>query len=91
MLAAFRLTVDDVEYYGGNWHGPLCKLDDVDGLLFVVDHDNELNVTESWLDCTIVSFDVHSLSESASHSDSASASHSVSSSHSVSASHDDSE
>ena len=85
LVAAFRLTLDDVVDQGGNWHGPLCGLDGVDGLLFVVErHDGEDVVTESWLDRAIVSFDVHSSSEdsaSASHSDSDSASHSVSASH----------
>ena len=67
LLAAFRLTVDDVECWGGSFHGPLCELDGVDGLLFVVErHDGEDVVTESWLDRAIVSFDVHSLSEEAS-------------------------
>ena len=67
LLAAFRLTVDDVECWGGNFHGPLCELDGVDGLLFVVErHDGEDVVTESWLDRAIVSFDVHSSSEEAS-------------------------
>jgi len=64
LLAAFRLTVDDVECWGGNFHGPLCELDGVDGLLFVVENTDGLQVvTESWLDRAIVSFDVHSLSE----------------------------
>ena len=85
LLAAFRLTVDDVECWGGNFHGPLCELDGVDGLLFVVENTDGLQVvTESWLDRAIVSFDVHSSSEdsaSASHSDSDSASHSVNASH----------
>ncbi len=59
MVAAFRLTLDDVEDNGGNWHGPLCGLDGVDGRLFVVErHDGEDVVTESWLDRAIVSFDV---------------------------------
>jgi hypothetical protein len=67
LLAAFRLTVDDVECWGGNFHGPLCELDGVDGLLFVVENTDGLQVvTESWLDRAIVSFDVHSLSEEAS-------------------------
>ena len=64
MVAAFRLTLDDVVDQGGNWHGPLCGLDGVDGLLFVVErHDGEDVVTESWLDRAIVSFDVHSSAE----------------------------
>ena len=64
LLAAFRLTVDDVVDQGGNWHGPLCSLDDVDGLLFVVERQNgEDAVTESWLDRAIVSFDVVPSSE----------------------------
>ena len=64
LLAAFRLTLDDVECVGGNWHGPLCRLDDVDGLFFVVErHNGEDVVTESWLDRTIVSFDVVPSSE----------------------------
>ena len=63
LLAAFRLTVDDVECHGSNFHGALCSLDDVDGLLFVVDHEDELHVTESWLDRAIVSFDVVPSSE----------------------------
>ena len=42
LVAAFRLTLDDVVDQGGNWHGPLCGLDGVDGLLFVVErHDGE--------------------------------------------------
>merc|ERR1712216_240352 len=64
LLAAFRLTLDDVECHGSNWHGPLCSLDDVDGLFFVVERQNgEDNVTESWLDRAIVSFDVVPLSD----------------------------
>ena len=64
LLAAFRLTLDDVECHGSNWHGPLCSLDDVDGLFFVVErHDGEDVVTESWLDRAIVSFDVVPSSE----------------------------
>ena len=64
LLAAFRLTLDDVECHGSNWHGPLCSLDDVDGLLFVVERQNgEDAVTESWLDRAIVSFDVVPSSE----------------------------
>ena len=64
LLAAFRLTLDDVECHGSNWHGPLCSLDDVDGLLFVVERQNgEDAVMESWLDRAIVSFDVVPSSE----------------------------
>ena len=67
LVAAFRLTLDDVECWGGNFHGPLCELDGVDGPLFVVENTDGLQVvTESWLDRAIVSFDVHSLSEEAS-------------------------
>ena len=64
LVAAFRLTLDDVVDQGGNWHGPLCGLDGVDGLLFVVErHNGEDVVTESWLDRAIVSFDVVPSSE----------------------------
>ena len=71
MLAAFRLTVDDVECHGSNWHGPLCSLDDVDGLFFVVEraafdvaeNNRYEDVTERWLDFAIVSFDVLSSEE----------------------------
>ena len=64
LLAAFRLTVDDAVNQGGNWHGPLCSLDGVDGLLFVVERaaydvaPQGEDPTESWLDFAIVSFDV---------------------------------
>ena len=64
LVAAFRLTLDDVECWGGNFHGPLCELDGVDGLLFVVENTDGLQVvTESWLNRAIVSFDVHSSAE----------------------------
>ena len=71
LLAAFRLTVDAVECHGSNWHGPLCSLDDVDGLFFVVEraafdvaeNGRYEDVTESWLDFAIVSFDVLSSEE----------------------------
>ena len=69
LLAAFRLTVDDAVNQGGNWHGPLCSLDGVDGLLFVVERaaydvaPQGEDPTESWLDRAIVSFDVVPSSE----------------------------
>ena len=62
LLAAFRLTVDDAVNQGGNWHGPLCSLDGVDGLRFGLDNDEyweDDDVAESWNDFEILMFFVH--------------------------------
>ena len=66
LLAAFRLAIHDVDCLGINWYGPLCGLDGVDGLRFVLDnedHRGEMDVAESWLDFEIFSFYVHSSGE----------------------------
>ena len=62
MLAAFRLTIDDVECHGNNYTGPICSLDSVDGLRFGLDNEENWeddDVAESWNDFEILMFFVH--------------------------------